>query len=489
MSKIIVIGSGFAGLSAACFLAKQGEQVTVIEKNEQAGGRARAFEAEGFTYDMGPSWYWMPDVFERFFQQFDTTHEAFYTLKRLDPSYQVIWEDGVTKLPADFAALQQTFEEIEPGAGAQLAAFMKEAAYKYTASMNSLVYKPGLSITEFMTREVISSVFKIDLFQSMHHHVRKYFKHPKLIQLAEFPVLFLGALPKNTPALYSMMNYADMKLGTWYPMGGMVEIVKAMKAVAEGLGVTFQFNEPVEQLLVEQMKVIGVTTNKATYKADAVIMACDYEHADQKLTPAPYRNYTEAYWDKRKMAPSSLLYYVGVNKPVDGLLHHNLFFDAPFEQHAAELYTDAQWPKKPLMYVCCPSKTDSNVAPAGQENLFILIPVAPGMSDTAQIKKDYFDIAIARIEQRTGQEIRKHVVYQRSYAHNDFVQDYNAYKGNAYGLANTLMQTAVLKPSIRNKKLKNLFYAGQLTVPGPGVPPSLISGEIVAGQVMKQLYN
>jgi phytoene desaturase len=489
LSKIIVIGSGFAGLSAACFLAKQGEQVTVIEKNEQAGGRARAFEAAGFTYDMGPSWYWMPDVFERFFQQFDTTHEAFYTLKRLDPSYQVIWEDGVTKLPADFAALQQTFEEIEPGAGAQLAAFMKEAAYKYAASMNSLVYKPGLSITEFMTREVISSVFKIDLFQSMHHHVRKYFKHPKLIQLAEFPVLFLGALPKNTPALYSMMNYADMKLGTWYPMGGMVEIVKAMKAVAERLGVTFKFNEPVEQLLVEQMKVTGVTTNKATYKADVVVMACDYAHADQKLTPAPYRNYSEAYWDKRKMAPSSLLYYVGVNKPVEGLLHHNLFFDASFEQHAAELYTDAQWPKKPLMYVCCPSKTDSTVAPAGQENLFILIPVAPGMSDTEQIKKDYFDIAIARIEQRTGQEIRKHIVYQRSYAHNDFVQDYNAYKGNAYGLANTLMQTAVLKPSIRNKKLKNLFYAGQLTVPGPGVPPSLISGEIVAGQVMKQLYN
>lgn len=486
MKKAIVIGSGFAGMSAACFLAKEGVQVTVVEKHNTPGGRARAFAANGFTFDMGPSWYWMPDVFERFFAQFGKTPADYYRLERLSPSYRVFWEDGMTDIPSNYQELRSLFEQHEPGAGGRLDAFLKEAAYKYDAAFNHFIYQPGLSVTEFMRTDVVRSLLRIDMLTSMHKHVRRYFKHPKLQQLVEFPILFLGALPRNTPALYSMMNYADMKLGTWYPMGGMVQVANAMHQLAIELGVQFHFNETVTGIKAWGNEAGIVSTDRQDLNADNIILACDYHHAETELLPDAYKNYSYGYWDKREMAPSCLLYYVGIDRKIDALQHHNLFFDAPFDAHAAALYTKPEWPDNPLMYLCCPSKTDASVAPEGCENLFILIPVAPGMQDTEAIRNQYFETAIQRIAQRTGIDIKPHINYMRSYAHNDFVTDYNAFKGNAYGLANTLRQTALLKPSIRNKKLHNLYYAGQLTVPGPGVPPALISGEIVAKQILQK---
>lgn len=486
MEKAVIIGSGFAGLSAACFLAKEGIEVTVIEKHDQPGGRARKFETNGFVFDMGPSWYWMPDVFERFFTQFGMRVQDQYQLLRLDPSYKVFWQDESVNIPAEYAALRTLFESKETGAAARLDKFLEEAAYKYKTSMEKLVYKPSLSLTEFATWDVISSVFKIDMFTSIHDHVRKYFRDPKLLQLAEFPILFLGALPKNTPALYSLMNYADMKLGTWYPLGGMYEIVKAMHRLATKLGVQFRFNEAATAITTIGTEAKQVITEQHTYDADLVIAACDYHHAEG-LLDADKRNYPEHYWDKKDMAPSSLLFYLGIVKKIEGLDHHNLFFDASFEQHANELYTTPQWPTDPLMYVCCPSKTDKSVAPNGCENLFVLIPTAPGLQDSEDIIERYYNIAIQRLEKKLETNIAAHVIYKRSYAHSDFIADYNAFKGNAYGLANTLRQTAIMKPSIKSKKLQNLYYTGQLTVPGPGVPPSLISGEIVAKQALKKL--
>jgi len=486
LDKVIVIGSGFAGLSAACFLAKSGADVTVIEKNGTPGGRARAFSQDGFTFDMGPSWYWMPDVFEKFFAHFNKTPSYYYDLIRLDPSYRVIWKDGVTDVPANYDALRQLFESIEKGAAMQLDKFMREAQYKYHAAMDKLVYKPGLSVTEFMHGDVLKAFFKIDLLTSMQKHARRFFTHPKLLQLIEFPVLFLGALPANTPALYSLMNYADMKLGTWYPMGGMVQVVNAMYALAKSMGVKFIFNAPVQKIHTVNSEIYAVETNEDSYIADAFVGACDYHHLEQ-LLPQSFRNYNDEYWQARSMSPSCLLYYIGVSKKLNNLKHHNLFFDADFKAHANDLYKKPQWPRDPLMYVCCPSKTDSSVAPAECENIFILIPVAPGMADTTSIREQYYNMAINKLELHTKQSLRNNIVYKKSYAHNDFVTDYNAFKGNAYGLSNTLMQTAFMKPSVRNRKLRNLFYTGQLTVPGPGVPPAIISGEIVAAQVLQSL--
>jgi phytoene desaturase len=486
--KVLVIGSGFAGLSAACFMAQKGHQVTIVEKNAMAGGRARKFETEGFLFDMGPSWYWMPDVFERFFAQFGKKVEDYYQLVRLDPSYQVIYSaTDKWNIPSSVEELAAFLESIEVGAGNKLKLFLEEASVKYQVGMKDLVFKPGRSLTEFMSLDFFKGLIKLDLFTSHSNHVKKYFSNPKIVSLLEFPVLFLGAKPQETPALYSLMNFADIQLGTWYPMGGMHKIVEAMLELATSLGVNIIYNEAVIGFDVEQGKIKKVNTKKNSYDCDVVIAGADYHHIDQEVTALNDRNYTATYWDKRTMAPSSLLFYLGIDKKIPGLKHHNLFFDEDFGQHAIEIYDQPQWPSKPLFYVSCPSVTDSKVAPQGKENLFVLIPVAPGIEDNEEIREKYFHIVMKRLEELIGQSITPHIVYKRSYAHKDFMYDYNSFKGNAYGLANTLKQTAILKPSLKSKKLSNLYFTGQLTVPGPGVPPSLISGEVVAKEIIKNL--
>ena len=488
--QVVVIGAGFAGLSLACYLAQAGYGVTILEKNDQTGGRARRYSSKGFTFDMGPSWYWMPDVFDAFFNDFGKKTSDYYTLTRLDPSYRVVFEGGETvDVPADWKEMRRLFETIEPGSALKLDQFMAEAAYKYEVGMQDLVFKPGLSLTEFMDKRVISGLFKLHLIESFSQYIRKYFTNPKLIQLLEFPVLFLGARPQEIPALYSLMNYADIKLGTWYPVGGMHEVVKAMTSLALELGVSIQLNVPVQKIRTEHGLALGVETAHGYYPADIVVGGADYHHVEQHLLPEKDRQYTEAYWNKRVMAPSSILYYIGLNKSVNGLLHHNLFFDADFNQHAHDIYTKPNWPEKPLFYASVTTKTEALGAPEGGENLFILIPTAPGLADTPDVCEHYYQLVMDRLEAYTGEAIREHVVYRRDFAHNNFIAEYNAFKGNAYGLANTLMQTAILKPKMQSKKVKNLFYTGQLTVPGPGVPPSLISGKVVAQQIQKKFSN
>ena len=486
--KIVVIGSGFAGLSAACHLAADGFDVTVLEKNAVPGGRARKYEAEGFVFDMGPSWYWMPDVFEQFFARFGKKVADYYELRRLDPSY-VVWfgENDRMDVPANMPALESMFERYEPGSAASLRKFLSEAAYKYKVGMNEFVHKPGDSVWEFADWRIAASLFRLQMFTPLSKHVRRFFQNEKLRQLLEFPVLFLGATPWKTPALYSLMNYADMALGTWYPMGGMYKIVDAMVSLAKELGVTIETNREVAHIYVPNGHATKVITQQGfEYPADVVVGSADYHHIDTQLLGSHARNYSDKYWQSRTMAPSSLLYYIGVNKRLQNLEHHNLFFDADFGRHAMEIYEHPQWPSKPLFYVSAPSKTDPSVAPEGCENLFLLIPVAPGLEDTPEVRERYYHLTMERLERLTGQNIREHAVYKRSFAHADFVADYHAFKGNAYGLANTLLQTAFLKPKMRSRRVKNLFYTGQLTVPGPGVPPSLISGQVVSKEIAKQ---
>ena len=486
--SVIVIGSGFAGLSAASFMAKEGWQVIVIEKNKTAGGRARQLKENGFTFDMGPSFYWMPDVFERYFAQFGKKVSDYYSLHRLDPSYRIYWDDGYTDMPADFDELKKVFESIETGSGAKLEKYLKGAAYKYEVGINKLVYKPSRSLTEFMDWETISGVFKLQVFSSIKSHIAKYFQHPKLRQIMEFPVLFLGALPEDTPALYSLMNYADIKGGTWYPHGGFYAAVDGMYKLAVEVGVTFHFEEDVKEIIIKEGVVQTVSTDKAIYQTDAVISGADYHFTETKLLPAEYRSYSDAYWDKKVMAPSCLMYYVGLNKKLKQPVHHSLFFDVPFEQHGQEIYKDQKWPGAPLFYVSVCSLTDDTVAPLGCENIVFLIPIASGLEgDTEELREKYFQLIAKRMEKHTGESILDSIVYKKTFSVSDFVKEYNSFKGNAYGLANTLRQTAIFRPACQSKKVKNLFYTGQLTVPGPGVPPSLISGEVVAKQVIKAL--
>lgn len=483
-NKIAIIGSGFSGLSTAAYSAKAGNEVHVFEKHSQAGGRARQFKTENeYTFDMGPSWYWMPDIIESFFADFETKTSNFFELKGLDPQFEMVFSDEKLSVPKSFDDLKILFEKIESGSGQKLEKFMKSARYKYEVGMQDFVNKPCYNWMEFMSPKIARSALKLDLLTNFRTYVSKYFSNPKLKALMEFPVIFLGASPKEISALYSLMNYGGYVLGTHYPMGGFYQLVLAMKKVAEAQGVIFHFDSAVEKINVENGKVSSLQINGQVQYFDAVIASSDYYHTES-LLPEQYRNYDEEYWKSRTFAPSCLIYYLGFSERIPNLQHHTLFFEHDFDEHISSIYEEKKWPEKPLFYACCPSKTDPNVAPKGHENIFLLMPIATGLKEEETYREKYFHEMIQRLEKHTGtSNLLSKIDYKRSYCAQDFYKDYNAYQGNAYGLANTLKQTAVLKPKIRNKKLKNLFYAGQLTVPGPGVPPSIISGKIVAKEV------
>lgn len=485
--RAIVIGSGFAGTAAATSLASKGYAVTQLEKNDEPGGRARVWKKDGFTFDMGPSFYWMPEVFSRYFEKFGEEVKDLYKLVRLDPSYQVVFGPGDRwALPAGLEPMKRYFEQVEPGAGDALQRFMDEARIKYELGMNELVYRPSLSWMEYAHPGLITGLLRTHVLSSLRKHVRKHFTHDHIRQVMEFPVLFLGAAPQNTPALYSLMNYADMALGTWYPMGGMGSVTDAMQLVAKTQGVELRTGVTVERIIVENGSAVGVETSSGRMLADVVVAAADYHHVEERLLSPEHRSYSSAYWKGRTMAPSALMFYLGVDRRIPILDHHTLFFDEPLDQHSADIYDKPQWPERPLFYTSCASKTDPTVAPEGMENLVILIPIAAGLQDSEAMREHYFHMVMDRIRTHIGIDLRPHVVVKRSYCLNDLKADYNSYRGNAYGLANTLMQTGPLRPQMKSKKVKDLYFAGQLTVPGPGVPPALISGQVVADLIEKE---
>ncbi len=458
----------------------------MLEKNDYTGGRIRLHIEEGFTFDMGPSWYWMPDVFEKFYNDFGHTTSDFYNLKRIDPSYKIFWDDSTsTNIPANYEELKLLFESIEKGSGDKLDKYLYDAKVKYEVGMGEFVERPSLSVTEYLDLKLITNSLKLDLLKSISSSISKKFENQKLKQLLEFPVLFLGAKPSKTPALYSMMNYADIKLGTWYPVGGMYEIAKAFTKIALEQGVKIILNQPVEKVIIENGEITEVITNISRYEADAVVNGGDYHHFEQKILDQKFRKYDAGYWDSRVFAPTCLLFYLGIDKRLDGLEHHNLFFDTDFDKHSEEIYDTHKWPKEPLFYLSATSKTDKT-APDGCENLFVLIPLSTEIEETDQIIENYYDMVIDRIEKRIGQQFRDNIIYKRIFSRKDFITDYNSYKGNAYGLANTLLQTGFLKPKMKNDKIRNLYYAGQLTVPGPGLPPSILSGKIAANLLNKE---
>ena len=481
--KIIVIGSGLAGMSCAAYLGKAGHRVTVIEKNSTYGGRLQTVSQQGYTFDSGPSWYWMPDIFDSFFEDFDKKTDDYYDLRRINPGYRVYFSEGeYFDLVENLDELKRNLSKIEKGAGRALQRYLDDAGEKYEVAVKKFMYKPSLSPLEYIHFDLIKRLGRLNLFRPISKHIRQYFSNQKIIQMLEFPSLLLGAKPSDTPALYSIMNYADIVLGTWYPSGGIRSVAKAIYQVAKSQGVDFSFNQPVKKISINGNKATEVVTNQSSYHADIVVANADYNHVEQTMLPKSYQNYSKSYWEKRTMSPSALVFYVALNKKLD-LSHHTLFFDSDFKKHAREIYDNPKWPDEPLFYTSCVSKTDPKVAPENGEALFILIPVAPNLVDNEQTRKSYFQQVISRMELLINQDIKDHIVFSKSYAHRDFISDYNSFQGNAYGLANTLFQTAFLKPKIKNKKINNLYYTGQLTVPGPGMPPSLISGKIVADQI------
>ena len=482
--KITVIGSGFSSLAAACYLAKSGHQVEVFEKNATIGGRARQLKKDGFVFDMGPSWYWMPDVFDRFFADFDKKTTDYYELVKLSPAYRVYYgiDDFIT-IADNLTDIIFAFEKIEKGSGKILNDFMAEAKSNYDIAIKDLVYRPGISPLELVTFKTAKKVGQF--FSNISKDVRKKFKNERLIHILEFPVLFLGAKPSDTPSFYSFMNYADFGLGTWHPKTGMFDVVRAMESLALELGVKFKTNANIEKIIVEKKIAKAIVVNGEIVESDIILSGADYHHTES-LLDKEHRAYTEKYWDSRVFAPSSLLFYVAFNKKIDNIAHHALFFDVDFDQHAKDIYDEPQWPKEPLFYANFPSITDKTAAPEGMETGFFLIPLAPGIIDTEELREEYFNKIIDRFEILTQQSVKNNIIFKKSFCKNDFVSEYNSYKGNAYGMANTLLQTAFLRPKLKSKKVNNLYFTGQLTVPGPGVPPALISGKLVSELINKQ---
>lgn len=481
--KVAIIGSGFAGLAASCYLAQSGYEVTIYEKNPTVGGRARRLEKDGFVFDIGPSWYWMPDIFERFFADFGKKPSDYYHLDKLDPAYKVVFEDESITIGDNLDTIKKTFEQKEAGSAQKLQQFMDKASENYDIAIRNLVYRPGESPLELVTTQTVQ---KLGAFiGNVSKDVRKKFKDPKLVSILEFPVLFLGATPGNTPSFYNFMNYADFGLGTWHPKGGMYEVILGMEKLAKELGVVIHTNSAVSKILVDaKNRVEGIMVNDEKHLYNIVLSGADYHHAESLLKPE-HRQYKESYWEKKTFAPSSLIFYVGFDKKLKNVEHHNLFFDTDFEKHAHEIYQEPQWPEEPLFYANFTSITDPSTAPEGMENGFFLIPLAPGLEDTPALREEYFNKIISRFEQRTAQNVTNHIIFKESFCVNDFKEAYNSYKGNAYGMANTLLQTAFLRPNLRSRKVKDLFFTGQLTVPGPGVPPSLISGKLAAELIKK----
>mgnify|MGYP003531457745 FL=1 len=487
IKKITIIGSGFSALAASCYLAQSGHDVTVFEKNPTVGGRARQLKIDGFTFDMGPSWYWMPDVFERFFADFGKKTSDYYELIKLSPAYRVYYgiDDFIT-IADNLEDIVKSFEAIEKGSGALLKKFMTKAKSNYDIAIKDLVYRPGVSPLELITPQTAMKVGQF--FSNISKDVRKKFNNERLIQILEFPVLFLGAKPSDTPSFYSFMNYADFGLGTWHPKTGMFDVVRAMESLALELGVKFQTDATIEKIIVENKTAKALLVNGEMIVSDLILSGADYHHTET-LLDQEHRAYSEKYWDSRVFAPSSLLFYVGFNKKIKNISHHALFFDVDFYQHAKDIYDEPKWPKEPLFYANFPSLTDNTAAPVGMESGFFLVPLAPGINDTEALREEYFDKIIARFEALTQQSVKNSIIFKKSFCKNDFVSEYNSYKGNAYGMANTLFQTAFLRPKLKSKKVKNLYFTGQLTVPGPGVPPALISGKLVSELINKQLLE
>jgi len=482
--NIHIIGSGFSALAASCYLAKEGYSVTVLEKNDTLGGRARQYKKDGFTFDIGPSWYWMPDVFERFFADFGKKPSDYYILDKLNPGYEVYFgKESSVKISSELEEIYTLFETEEKGSAKHLKTFLESAKSNYDTAIKDLVYKPGISPLELINTTTIARVTQF--FSTIRKQVRKNIKSNKLIKILEFPVLFLGAKPSNTPAFYNFMNYADFGLGTWHPRGGMYKVIEGMVSLAESLGVKFITNANVEKITTDTSKnVTGLIVNGENIETNLVLSGADYHHTET-LLDENLKQYSANYWDKKTFAPSSLLFYVGFDKKIKNVSHHTLFFDTDFDAHAKEIYDNPMWPTDPLFYANFTSITDKTSAPEGKEAGFFLIPLAPGIEDTEELREEYFHKIMNRLEKLTNQEVRKQVLFKKSFCVNDFKEAYNSYKGNAYGMANTLLQTAFLRPKIKSSKVNNLYFTGQLTVPGPGVPPALISGKIASELIIK----
>lgn len=487
--SVIIIGGGFGGIAAACLLGKKGYKVTVLEKNEQMGGRASVFKADGFTFDMGPSWYLMPDVFEKFFKSLGEDLNDYVKLTRLSPSYRIHFKDVLDEpvdIQSDLKKDAKFFESIEPGSSEALKKYLDRAEYVYNTAINKFLYKNYDSVKDFMSPSLAKEAGKLALFSNMDRYVRKFFKSPELQKIMQYPLVFLGSSPYNAPAIYSLMSHVDFNQGVFYPDGGFGSVVKALEKIAIKYDVKLETNANVSKIITKNGKAIGVTVNGGDVFADIIVSDADPHFTEKKLLKPKERDHSDKYWKSRTLAPSALLMYLGVKGKLPELIHHNLIFSKDWKTNFGQIFDKPQWPDDPSLYISNPSKSDDSVAPKGHENLFVLVPVAAGLKYDDKMLEKYADKILRTIEQETGiNDLRKRIVYKRLFSVKDFESRYNSFNGTGLGLAHTLKQTAVFRPKNVSKKVKNLYYVGANVHPGIGVPITLISAELLLQRLEK----
>jgi len=480
----IVVGAGFAGLSTAALLAKQGMQVTVLEKNPTVGGRARLWQHGGYTFDMGPSWYLMPEVFERFFGHFGRKVNDYYKLSELDPYYRVFFNPGeFVDITPEYQNTKRVFDTFEAGGGAKLDTYMDLARYKYKVAMEQFLYREYSSIFQFFNGRMLREGLKLNVLDRMDRFVGRFFEDRRAKQLLEYAMVFLGTSPQNAPALYSIMSHVDIDLGVHYPLGGLGTVAQSFAALAREQGVTIRTRSDVTAIRSKNGRVAGVEFGDEYLTANTVVFTGDYPHAELEILDASQRSFGNRYWRKRTLSPSMFLMYIGLERKLSNFRHHTLYFEEDWTRHFKTIFETAEWPLDPCFYVSAISKTDPKSAPEGSENVFVLVPVAPGLEDTDEQREQYAEHVLDHISRITGEDLRVQQKVQRIFSHRDFTADYHAYQGTALSLAHTLFQTAVFRPPHSSKKVKGLYYSGHYTHPGVGVPMTLISSEIVANVI------
>jgi phytoene desaturase len=485
--KVSVIGAGIGGLAAAALLAKEGYDVEVIERNRTEGGRARVWKTNGFVFDMGPSWYLMPEVFENFFAEFNKSTTDYYELLRLDPNYRIFFgaEDRV-EIAAELEKNLRTFESFEQGGAAKLQQYLDEAEETYRYLMEGIMYKDLSSLWSIFNPQLMKAGRKLHILSNIDKYVRKFFASDRARKILEYPIVFLGGNPKNTPALYSIISHIDYNLGVWYPLGGLGKIAEGVRKLAEENGADIRFGVEATQIRVKNRRANRVETTQGPIDADLVVVNADYPFSEMHLLERRYQTYPAKYWEKKIIAPSAFVLYLGVDRKLDQLTHHNVFLEHDWVQHFDQIFEKPAWPDKPAYYVCCPSRFDPSVAPKGKENIFVTVPISSGIEDTPALRDAYYTKIITHMEKLLGESFRESISVQRIFSLNDFTQDYHAYKGTAVGLTHTFRQSAFFRPRHRSKKVKNLYYTGQYTHPGIGVPMALVSSQIVANLIKKK---
>lgn len=487
--KAIIIGGGIGGLATACLLAKKGYGVELVEKNEKVGGVANQFEAQGFTFDTGPSWYLMPDVFQNFFDLLGERVEDYLDLIKLSPSYRIFFkgQNRTFDFYSDFERDADTLETLEPGAKEKLREYLKLSEMQYKIALGGFMYKNYDTVFDFINKEVATEGRKLEVFARMSDYVEKFFKCDEVQKIMEYQLVFLGSSPYNTPALYNIMSHIDFNMGVYYPRGGVYTIVEALQRIGENLGVKYRTDAPVARILTGRgRRVRGVRLESGEeIEADLVVSNASIHHTETKLLAPPFRSFSERYWKTRTLAPSALIMYLGMRDRVDSLTHHNLLFAQDWKQGFAEIFDKPQWPRDPSLYVCAPGVTDDSVSPPGKNQLFILVPIAPGLEYSDAQLAAYSDRILQVVESEMNiPNLRERIEFKKIFSIKDFAARYNTQNGTALGLAHTMVQTAILRPNNVSKKLKNLFYVGANTNPGIGMPICLISAELAYKRII-----